>query len=65
MDSVQAARGTVSALLGHSSEEITKRYIHSLPAGAREALEKVEDLLIGPKRTQVEEIRDLGSSLIQ
>jgi hypothetical protein len=35
------------------------------PAGAREALEKVEDLLIGPKRTQVEEIRDLGSSLIQ
>jgi hypothetical protein len=36
-----------------------------LPAGAKEAVQKVEDLLTGPKRTQIEEIRNLGSSLIQ
>lgn len=65
MDSVQAARGTVSALLGHSSEEITARYVHSLPQGAREALEKVGELLTGPKRTQIAEIENLGSTLIQ
>lgn len=58
--------GTVQAILGHSSPEITREvYLHSLPAGAREAVEKVEALVIGPKRTQIEEIRNLGSSLIQ
>jgi hypothetical protein len=37
----------VQALLGHSSSEITRSvYLHSLPAGAREAVEKVEGLLI-------------------
>jgi len=66
LDSVNTPLGTVQALLGHSSPEITREiYVHSLPAGAREAVEKVEALLIGPKRTQIEEIRNLGSSLIQ
>jgi hypothetical protein len=58
--------GTVQALLGHSSPDITRGvYLHSLPVGAREAVEKVEALLIGLKRTQIEENENLGSSLIQ
>ena len=66
LDAVGTPLGTVQSLLGHSSPEITRGiYLHSLPAGAKEAVQKVEDLLTGPKRTQVEEIRNLGSSLIQ
>ena len=66
LDSVGTPLGTVQAILGHSSSDMTRgTYLHSLPAGAREAVEKVEALLIGPKRTQVEEIRNLGSTLIQ
>src|SRR5207245_11030158 len=66
LDAVGTPLGTVQALLGHSSPEITREiYLHSLPAGAREAVEKVEALIIGPKRTQIEEIQDLGTSLIQ
>ena len=66
LDAVGTPLGTVQALLGHSSPEITREiYLHSLPAGAREAVEKVEAFIIGPKRTQIEEIPDLGSSLIQ
>ena len=58
--------GTVQSLLGHSSPEITRgTYIHSLPAGAKEAVQKVEDLLTGPKRTQIVEIHKMASSLIQ
>ena len=66
LDSVGTPLGTVQALLGHSSPEITRDiYLHSLPAGARDAVEKVEALLVGPKRTQIEEIPKTGSSLIQ
>jgi integrase len=66
LDSVGAPLGTVQAILGHSSPEVTRGiYLHSLPAGAREAVEKVEALLIGPNRTQIEEIPETGSSLIQ
>jgi len=66
LDAVGTPLGTVQSLLGHSSPEITRgTYIHSLPAGAREAVQKVEDLLTGPKRTQIEEISKLGSTLIQ
>jgi integrase len=66
LDSVGTPLGTVQALLGHSSPEITREiYLHSLPADARDAVERVEALLIGPKRTQIEEIRNLGSPLIQ
>jgi integrase len=66
LDAVGTPLGTVQSLLGHSSPEITRAiYLHSLPAGAKEAVQKVEDLLTGPKRTQVEEIQDLGSTLIQ
>jgi len=56
----------VQALLGHSPAEITREiYLHSLPADARAAVQKVEDLLIGPKWTQVVEIQKNGSLLIQ
>jgi integrase len=66
LDSAGTPLGTVQALLGHSSSEITRDvYMHSFPADARAAVEKVEALLIGPKRTQIEEIRDLGTTLIQ
>jgi integrase len=66
LDAVGTPLGTVQSLLGHSSPEITRGiYLHSLPAGAKEAVQKVEDLLTGPKRTQIEEIQNLGSPLIQ
>jgi hypothetical protein len=53
--------GTVQALLGHSSSEITRGvYLRSLPRGAREAVEKVESLIIGPKKTQIVENENFG-----
>jgi len=66
LDAVGTPLGTVQALLGHSSAEITRDiYLHSIPADARSAVEKLENLLIGPKWTQVAEIQKTGSSLIQ
>ena len=58
--------GTVKALLGHSPPEITREvYLHSVPADARAAVEKVEDLLKRPKLTQVAISWGNGSPLIQ
>jgi integrase len=66
LDAVGTPLGTVQTLLGHASAEITREiYLHSLPADARTAVQKVEDLLIGPKWTQVVEIPKTGSTLIQ
>ena len=66
LDAVGTPLGTVQALLGHSSAEITREvYLHSIPADARAAVEKVEALLIGPKWTQMVEIPKPGSTLIQ
>jgi integrase len=65
LDVVGTPRGTVTALVGHSSARMTEHYVHSVDAVARQAVQKVEDLLTGPKRTQVEEISKLGSTLIQ
>jgi integrase len=66
LDAVGTPLGTVQALLGHSSPEITREvYLHSIPADARAAVEKVEDLLNRPKLTQVPETWGKGSSLIQ
>jgi integrase len=66
LDAVGTPLGTVQSLLGHSSSEITREiYLHSIPSDARAAVQKVEDLLIGPKWTQVVQIPKLGSSLIQ
>lgn len=53
-DSIGTPLGTVQALLGHSSSEITRQvYLHSLAADRRTAAEKLEAHLIGPNRTQV------------
>ena len=66
LDSVGTPLGTVQALLGHSSSEITREvYLHSIPADARAAVQKVEDFLIRPKLTQDVEFAKTGSSLIQ
>ena len=66
LDAVGTPLGTVQALLGHSSSEVTRDvYLHSIPADARAAVQKVEDLLIGPKLTQVVQVEKTGSSLIQ
>jgi hypothetical protein len=51
---------------GHSSSEVNREvYLHSIPADARAAVQKVEDLLIGPKSIQVAEIVETGGRLIQ
>jgi integrase len=66
LDAVGTPLGTVQALLGHSSSEVTRDvYLHSIPADARAAVPKVEDLLIRPKLTQDVEFAKTGSSLIQ
>jgi hypothetical protein len=66
LDAVRTPLDTVQLILGHSSPETTRGiYLHSSPARANEAVQKVEDLLTGPKQTQIEEIRNLGSTLIQ
>src|SRR5207302_6337892 len=66
LDSAGTPLGTVQALLGHSSSEITRDvYVHSIPADARAAVQKVEDFLIRPKLTQDVEFAKTGSSLIQ
>jgi integrase len=66
LDAVGTPLGTVQSLLGHSSWEITREiYLHSIPSDARVAVQKVEDLLIGPKWTQVVQIPKTGSALIQ
>jgi integrase len=66
LDAVGTPLGTVQSLVGHASPETTRGiYLHSLPAGAKEAVQKVEDLLTGPKRTQIVEIHKMASSLIQ
>ncbi len=68
-DSVGTPLGTVQVLLGHSSSEITREvYVHSVPADAREAVEKVEKALTeanGPKWTQMTLAAKPASSLIQ
>ena len=64
LDSVGAPLGTVQALLGHSSSEVTREvYIGSVPENARTAVEEVEKL-IGPKRTQVPEWPEMRSNAI-
>ena len=48
-DSIGTPLGTVQALLGHSSSEITRQiYLHSLSGDRRTAVEKLEALIIGP-----------------
>src|SRR3981081_945119 len=65
LDAVGTPLGTAQGLLGHSSSDITRDvYLYSIPADARAAVQKVEDLLMGLKLTQVVESAKTGSSLI-
>lgn len=65
LDAVGTPLGTVQALLGHSSSEVTREiYLHSVPADARKAVQKVEELLIGPTWTQVSSDTKTTSTLI-
>jgi len=68
LDTVGTPLGTVKALLGHSSAEVTRDvYLHAIPADARQAVDKVGELLLqphGPKWTQVWAEAKNGSLLI-
>jgi len=68
-DSLGTPLGTLQALLGHSSPEITREhYLHAVPADAKQAVEKMEKLLLdsnGPKWTQVLQNAKPASRLIQ
>ncbi len=55
LDSVGTPLGTMQSLLGHSTPEITREiYLHAIPEEQRRAVESVEKLVFGPKRTQIQ-----------
>jgi integrase len=57
--------GTIQELLGHSSSQLTREvYLEAVPSDMKNAVQNVEDLLIGPKWTQVLEWPEMGSTLI-
>ena len=50
LDAVGAPLGTVQALLGHATAEVTRTvYLHAVPADQRRAVENLEKLISGPK----------------
>ena len=66
LDAVGASLGTVQALLGHASPEVTRQvYLHAVPDVQRRAVKKVEKAIFGPKWTQVAPLVAEGSSLVQ
>jgi len=55
-DAAGTSLGTIQALLGHASPEVTRQvYVHSVPEDQRRAVERVEKLFFGPKWTQIVE----------
>ena len=57
--------GTVQTLLGHTSSEVTREhYIHAVSSESRNAVGRIEELLIGPKWTQMQNVAQRGSLLI-
>lgn len=55
LDSVGTPLGTVQALLGHSTSEITREvYLHAIPEDQRRAVAGVESLVFGLNRTQTD-----------
>ena len=55
LDAVGAPLGTVQALLGHSTSEITREvYLHAIPEDQRKAVAGVESLVFGLNRTQMD-----------
>ena len=66
LDAVGALLGTVQALLGHATPEITRSvYLHAVPEDQRRALENLGKLLFGHQGTQIQEGQKSGSTLIQ
>ena len=62
LDATGAPLGTVQALLGHSSSEITREvYLHAIPEDQRKAVAGVEMLVFGPNRTQVSDGSQTGA----
>ncbi len=56
LDAAGTPLGTIQALLGHTSPEVTRQvYLHSIPGDQRSAVERVEKLVFGPKWTQIVE----------
>jgi integrase len=54
LDAAGAPLGTVQALLGHSTSDITREiYLHAIPEDQRRAVAGVEALVFGLNRTQV------------
>lgn len=55
LDAMGAPLGTVQALLGHSTSEITREvYLHAIPEDQRRAVAGVESLVFGFNRTQTD-----------
>jgi len=55
LDAMGAPLGTVQALLGHSTSEITREvYLHAIPEDQRRAVAGVESLVFGFNRTQMD-----------
>lgn len=49
-DSLGTPLGTVQALLGHSSSEVTRQiYVHAVPEDQQRAAERLEEAVFGPK----------------
>jgi len=54
LEATGAPLGTVQALLGHSSSDITREvYLHAIPEDQRRAVASVEALVFGLNRTQI------------
>lgn len=57
--------GAVQELLGHSSSQITREvYLEAVPSDVKNAVQIVEDLILGPKWTQVPNLPEPANSLI-
>jgi integrase len=64
LDTTGAPLGTVQALLGHATSEITRKiYLHAIPEDQRRAVAGVEALIFGPNRTQVARARQVNPQL--
>ena len=65
LDAAGAPLGTVQTLLGHSSPEVTREhYIHAVASESRGAIDRMQNLLVGPKWTQTQTLAQKGSLLV-
>jgi hypothetical protein len=54
LDAAVAPLGTAETLLGHAYSEVTREhYIHAVSSKSRNAVGRIEELLIGLKLTQI------------